>query len=418
MIKGDKRTMRAWSFYDWANSVYNLVITAAIFPVFYSKQCPDQVEYFGFTLEKFQLYSYVLAASFLTVVIISPILSGIADYTGRKKLFMQIFCYIGASACASFYFFDPNHLELSMLSPYFASVGFWGSSVFYNAYLPEIAEPKDHDKLSARGYILGYIGSSLLLIVCLVLILGGGPEYTRYSFLMVAAWWIGFSQITFFRLPKSSLETSAPRNKILAHGFQELASVAKDIAKSKRLWRYLLAFFFFNMGVQTIMQMAPGYGKEEVGIPDHALIVSILLMQFLGALGAFIMSQVSKRIGNIRTLLITVLLWITICIVAYYTYTETMFYFLAAGVGFIMGGIQSQARSTYSKFLPERDEHSSYFSFYDVLEKIGLTISLFAFGTLNGIFGEMRTPVLMLVGIFIVGFILLLFVPTKQKSST
>ena len=409
--------MNAWAFYDWANSVYNLVITAAVFPAFYDSLCPDKVHYFGHTFEKFELYSYVMAASFITIVFISPILSGIADYTGNKKRFMQFFCYLGVVSCASLFFFDPNHLEVSLLSPYFASIGFWSSFVFYNAYLPEIAEPDDHDRLSAKGYILGYIGSSILLIISLGIILGIGAEYTRYSFLLVGLWWGGFSQITFRRLPNNVFEKKVSNKNILSKGFHELVIVGKDIVRSKLLWMYLLAFFFFNMGVQTIMQIASAFGKDEVKIPTESLIISILIIQFLGAFGAFVMSRVSKVIGNIYTLLITVVLWIIICILAYYTYSEQMFYGLAAAVGFIMGGIQSQARSTYSKFLPETQDHASYFSFYDVLEKLGLAIGMFSFGYLIGLFGEMRTPILLLIAIFVAGFITLLLVPKKRAKA-
>ena len=404
--KGDKKIINAWAFYDWANSVYNLVITAAIFPTFYAAQCPDEVSFFGSYFDKFEIYSYVSAASFLTIALFSPILSGIADASGNKKKFMQFFCYLGAASCISLFWFDPNHLELGMLSIYLASIGFWSSFIFYNAYLPEIAEPEEHDRISAKGFILGYIGSSILLILCLAIIMGIDKSYTNYSFLLVGVWWAGFSQYTFKHLPNNVFNKKIDKGtSIFKRGFQEIRSVAKQIIKIRSIWVYLLAFFFFNMGVQTIMQIASAFGSDEVKVPVEALIISILIIQFLGALGAYVMSRVSKRIGNINTLLITVFLWIVICIVAYYTYTQTMFYVLAAGVGFIMGGIQSQARSTYAKRLPDTHDHASFFSFYDVLEKIGLSIGMFGFGFLIGVFGNMRVPILMLIAIFVLAFV-------------
>jgi len=415
--KGDKKIVKAWVFYDWANSVYNLVITAAIFPIYYTTLAENTggiVRFLGRDFPSESFYNYVLALSFLVVSFSSPLLSGIADYSGNKKRFLQFFCYLGAISCIGIFFFDINHIGLSMIPVFFASIGFWSSLVFYNAYLPEIAEPKDHDKISARGFSMGYIGSSILLIICLTIIMAIDPSYTKYSFLLVGIWWIGFSQVTFRKLPNNVYGRTAGGNPF-TKGYQELSKVWDELKENKLLKRFLLAFFVFNMGVQTIMINASIYGSKEVGVDSQGLIIAILLIQFVGALGSHLMSFISSKIGNIYTLFIIVFMWVIICVVAYYTYTNVVFYVLAAFVGLVMGGIQALSRSTYAKLLPETKDHASYFSFYDVLEKLGLTIGLFLFGFISEFTGSMRNSILMLVTLFIIGLFLLWLNPLKGE---
>ena len=436
MQKGDKKIIRGWVFYDWANSVYNLVISSAIFPIFYDnittqhfldtngyETLPEgvavTVEFFGFHLSSSVLISWVLSASFLMVSILSPMLSGVADFSGNKKRFMQFFCYLGALSCISLYWFDPGHLELGMLSIFLASIGFWNSLVFYNAYLPEIAEPKDHDRISARGFSMGYFGSMILLVCCLSIIMFIGKEYTPVCFILVGLWWIGFSQITYRVIPNNVYKRKK-ESGVVWKGFRELRKVFKEFMQIKQLKRYLYAFFFFNTGVQTVMLMAVIFAKKEIswseGGGDIGLIIAILLIQILGAVGAFIMSRLSGIIGNINTLIISVCIWIIVCAAAFVVTTPFEFYFLAASVGLVMGGVQSMARSTYSKFLPETQDHASYFSFYDVTEKIGIVVGTFSFGFLEANMGSIRYSIISIAAFFVIGLILLFFVPKKMPE--
>ncbi len=423
--KGDKRLINAWTFYDWANSSYPLVITTAIFPIFYEKVTSttdasgkvinDVVNLFGIEFINTELYSYVVAISFIIVSLSSPILSGIADYSGSKKRFMQFFCFLGSLSCVSLFFFSKENLGFGMLSILLASVGFWGSLVFYNAYLPEIAEPQDHDKVSAKGFGMGYFGSSILLIINLILIKGFGMP-AKYSFISVAVWWIGFAQITFARLPNST-NTNTAEGSIIFKGFRELRKVWSELKHIKQLKRYLMAFFIYSMGVQTVMLMAVLFAKKEiVGLEDSNLIVSVLLIQFVGILGSFLFSRISNKIGNIKALGISLFIWIGICIGTYaFVYTPNGFYVVACAVGLVMGGVQSLSRSTYSKLLPETEDHASYFSFFDVCEKIGIVIGMFSFGAIEGITGGMRNSILALIVFFILGFLILLTIP-KSKN--
>jgi len=451
--KGDRKLINAWTFYDWANSSYPLVITGAIFPIFYVNvtstkdenvnTISDIVSLFGRHYKNTELYDYVVALSFIIVSLSSPILSGIADYSGSKKRFMQFFCYLGSFSCASLYFFSKENLGLGLISILLASVGFWGSIVFYNAYLPEIAEPADHDSVSAKGFANGYLGSALLLIINLLLIMNfewfgfaSKLEATRFSFLTVGIWWAGFAQITFAKLPNSSGKHSSGGN-IITKGFKELLKVWNELKQIKQLKRFLISFFMYSMGVQTVMLMAVMFAKKEIKdivevsesvngviiksvkeipIQDSALIISILLIQFLGIAGAYLFSSLSRKIGNIKALGFSLFIWIAICIGAYkFVYTSNSFYMMACVVGLVMGGIQSLSRSTYSKLLPETQDHASYFSFFDVCEKIGIVIGMLSFGFIEGITGGMRNSILALITFFVIGFIILLTIP-KTKN--
>ena len=436
IVKGDKKIIRGWVTYDWANSVYNLVVSSAIFPLFYEASTravyaksigvsPDKVDpgkvtvdFFGYQVSPSVIYSLVLSLGFLCVSFLSPLLSGIADYTGSKKKFMKFFCYLGSLSCASLYFFDPNQIELGMLSIFFGTIGFWNSLVFYNAFLPEIAEPKDHDRVSASGFIAGYIGATLLLVICLALIMGIDNSYTKVSFLLVAVWWIGFAQITYRVLP-NNVYGKKPEKDYIWKGFRELKKVFLEFRQTVRLKRFLLSFFFFNTGVQTVMLMATVFASKEIEWPQNSnksgLIIAILLIQLVGALGAKITSIIARKTGNINALIGSVSIWIIICVFAFFIRTPNEFYTLAAFVGLVMGGVQAIARSTYSKYLPETTDHASYFSFYDVAEKIGMVIGTAFFALMEFLFDDIRFSIISVGMFFVFGLILLFFVPKEER---
>lgn len=432
IIKDDKKIIRAWTFYDWANSVFPLVITSAIFPNYYEyitshdadkNFIGDVVNIFGFEIHNTTIYSYVYSLALFIVVLIVPILSGVADYLGNKKRFLQFFCYLGSLSCMGLFFFKREHLELSFVPFIFATIGFWGSLVYYNSYLPEIASPENQDKVSARGFAMGYFGSSLLLIVCLITIMVlKWPA--KYSFLLVGVWWIGFAQFTFSKLPNIvGGHKSGEKNNIFSKGFSELKVVILQALRQKKLKRFLYAYFFYNMGVQTVMVMAVLFARKEITWPDEqtktsSLIISILLIQFLGIAGSFVFSWLAKKSDSIKALSVAILIWIFICAFTYFVVTLPIhFYIVAALVGFVMGGIQALSRSTYSKLLPETDDHASYFSFYDVMEKMGMILGTMSFGIIAEATGGMRNSVLALIAFFIIGFVLLMLVPKNNKET-
>lgn len=433
--KDNSKIIRAWTFYDWANSVFPLVITSAIFPNFYDAVTSTKneageiishtVTFWGFEFENQNIYSFIYAFALFIVVLISPILSGIADYLGNKKRFLQFFCYLGSISCMCLFFFNKQNLGLSFIPFITATVGYWGSIVFYNSYLPEIASEENQDRVSAKGFALGYFGSSLLLMICLGIIMGIGKEYTRFSFLLVGIWWIAFAQITFFRLPNLNHQqhngNSNSNEGLLYKGFKELRNVYFQIKGMPILKRFLTGYFFYNMGVQTVMVVAVLFARNEIVWADEkakttSLIVSILIIQFVGIVGSFVFSKLSDSIGNVRALMIAIFIWIFICGFTYFVVkTPVQFYIVAFLVGFVMGGIQALSRSTYSKFLPETEDNTSFFSFYDVMEKLGMILGTVSFGVISQIMGGMRTSVLSLILFFIIGFIWL--IPMARKKN-
>lgn len=433
--KGDKKLLNAWAFYDWANSVYSLVIASAVFPIFYGaltlikddsgNKISDTVTFLGFDFNNDTLISYVTASAFLVVSILSPLLSGVADYVGNKKIFMKFFCYLGAISCIGLFWFNMETLWFGLLCYFLALIGFWASLVFYNSYLPDIAFPEQQDRISAKGYSLGYIGSVILLLVCLAMILmydTFGFESqdfpTRLSFVLTGIWWIGFSQYTYYYLPKGNKKEKFTRD-LLWNGFKELRKIWKSLTHNKPLKRFLAAFFVYSMAVQTIMLVATYFGIEELdwGTSDATtgLIISILLIQLVAVLGAFLTSRASGKFGNINTLLVLNIIWVGICIYAYTVTTPQQFYATAAVVGLVMGGIQSLSRSTYSKLIPENAvDTASYFSFYDVSEKIGIVIGMLSYGYVAQVTGSIRYAILFFILFFVVGALLLLRVPQKK----
>ena len=425
MQTASKKIINGWAMYDWANSVYNLVITTTFFPAYYAavtslKNFPTGITFLGRTFVNTELKDYVLAFGFLVIAILSPILSSIADYKGNKKNFMRFFCYLGAASCALLFFFDKSNVTFGLLCFMFAGIGFYGSQVFYNSYLPEIAAEKDMDRISAKGYTMGYIGSVLMQLVgfALVMTMEDKGLALTITFLLVGIWWVSFAQITFKRLPMSPKSERKSKNHVLANGFHELKIVWQQVVKMPVLKRYLSAFFFYSMGVQTVMLVAIDFGIKELKLADDKLIITAVIIQLVAIVGAVAMSKLSAKYGNVNVLIFTVLLWIGVCIAGYFITTEMHFYILASLVGLVMGGIQSLSRSTYSKLMPDTKDTASFFSFYDVTEKLAIVIGLFSFGLIEGLTGNMRNSLLALIIFFALGLLLLLATAAAQKNKT
>lgn len=430
--KNDPKTINAWCMYDWANSVYSLTITTAVFPMYYYAVTGGKDAWVSFFTEMSNtvLYSFTLSAAFLLVSFMNPFLSGIADYGGMKKGFMKFFCYLGALSCCALYFFDESTLWIGVLGFGLAGVGYAGSLVFYNSYLPEIASEDKMDKVSAKGYALGYVGSIILLVINLAMILGNETlgitkgEASKISFLMVGLWWIGFAQITFRKLPANVYEKKE-RVNLFTKGYSELKKVWNVAKTNPSLKKYLVAFLFFSMGVQTVMYIATIFGEDVVfsDLPQAdrtpRLIGLVLILQIIAIPGAYFFSWLSKKKGNIFSLASSLLIWVFVCISAYFMAEgmHVFYYLLGIFVGFVMGGVQSMARSTYAKLIPEDTEnHASYFSFYETLEKFSVATGTFVFGFVNAITGTMNASALSLSVFFIVGLVLLLKIPKVKPQ--
>ncbi len=422
--KNDKKTISAWAMFDWANSAYNLVITSTIFPAYYvaiteNPANGDRVNFFGHSFVNTALSNYALAAAYLVIVLMLPILTSIADYRGSKKVFMQFFTFMGALACCSLFFFKAATLEFGIICSALAAIGYSGGFVFYNSYLPEIATPDHQDAVSAKGFSYGYIGSVVLQIICFVFVLSPGTFGitdasfpARLSFLLVGVWWIGFAQIPFNRLPNGTAKAVNTQVSILRGGFIELGKVWQQVKGMPLLKRYLPAFFFYSMGVQT------GFGAKVLHLPTESLITIILIIQLVAIAGANLMSKLSATYGNVRVLVFVVLIWIAVCFAAYFVTNATQFYAIAAVVGLVMGGVQSLSRSTYSKFLPQNvTDTASFFSFYDVTEKLAIVAGMFSFAFIEDITGNMRNSIMALGVFFVIGLLMLINLRRAERAA-
>jgi UMF1 family MFS transporter len=427
-LLNNPKTVRAWYMYDWANSVYSLVITSTIFPVYYKAVTTtngnDMVDFLGFRLQNSNLYSYALSFSFLIVAVIIPLLSGVADYTGNKKAFMKLFVWMGALSCMGLYFFtDIDLLWLGILCSITASIGYSSSLVFYDAFLPEIVTHDRYDATSARGYSMGYYGSVIMMVICLVVIMNFGSfgfsneaHATRFCFLLVGAWWIGFASITFKALPANPFNRK-PSGNIWTKGYLELRNVWATLSDQPDLKRFLTAYFFYNMGVQTVMYLSVLFGKDVLRLEDNVLIVTFLIIQLVGSVGAFAFARLSSAKGNKFSLLTMIIIWIGICVAAYFITTEYEFYLIAVIVGLVMGGIQSLSRATYSKLIPTNSiQHASYFSFYDVTFNLSIVLGTFSYGLINQLTKSMRYSALGLAVYFVIGMIFLISIKSKSIS--
>ena len=424
--KNQSQLIKAWVSYDWANSVHSLVIASAIFPVYYTAMTKDSdgnpIKFLGLLPES--AFNFSLAIAFFLVIILSPVLSSIADLIGNKIKFLKFFCYLGSISCLGMFFFTSSELTwLGLLLNITGSIGFWGSLVFYNAYLPEIVTEDKMDAVSAKGYMFGYIGSVVLLSICLALIMFSPEEYTslltRISFLLTGLWWMGFGQIALRKLPNNVLQREVPK-EIFKNSFKGLSHTFKELNSFKNIRVFLAGFFFYSLAMQTIFLMAAMFGSSEIGMGESELIMTILLIQLEAILGAWLFSYLSGKIGNKITLLIGVFIWVITCIIGYliqpdHPDVKIHFYGMAALVGLVMGGLQALSRSTYAKLLPETEDTTTYFSFYDIFEKFALFLGLMIYGLLIEYSGGMKMSALAMGLSFAISFVILLFYKMEKK---
>ena len=432
--KGSKKLINAWAFYDWANSVYSLVISSAIFPIYFAALFSETntIRFFDYDVKNTAMVSFITSLAFVIVAFISPLLSGISDFIGNKKLFMKFFVYLGSISCIGLYWFELDTIYWGLFFYFLALIGFWSSLVFYNSYLPDIAHPEQQDRASARGFSMGYIGSVLLLLLNLTMVMqptlfgitGTAEEAAmkamKYSFVSVGIWWAIFSQYSFFYLPKGNSQGKVTKD-VFWNGFKELKGVWKQLGKQQQLKQFLPAFFMYSTALQTVILVATYFGEEEIawastGEKTIGLIVSILLIQIVGIFGAILTARASERFGDIPTLIVVNIIWAALCVYAFFVQTPLDFYIAAGFVGMVMGGIQSLSRSTYSKMLPKTEDTTSFFSFYDVTEKIGIIIGMFLFGFIDQLTGSMRNSILFFLVFFVAGAILLSRIPKTQHQ--
>ncbi|MFK7952265.1 MAG: MFS transporter [Ekhidna sp.] len=425
----DKKKIHAWCMYDWANSVYSLTITSAIFPIYYqsvavNENGGDRIDFFGFEIVNSVLYSWALSASFLLVALMLPLLSGIADYAGKKKFFLKIFMSLGSISCLGLFFFTGENVEWGIICCVLASVGYSGSLVFYDAFLNEIVTEDRRDMVSARGYSYGYVAGVILLIINLAVIempetfgVANAGIASRIAFLTVGVWWMGFSLYALSKFPEED-NTRKNDGEVLSSGYKELRKVWMQLKEMNAMRKFLWAFFFYNMGVQTVMYLAATFGSKELKMETGSLIMTILMIQFVAIGGSYLFAFLSKKLGNVTSLMSMTVIWIGVCIGAYFVNAEPQFFVLASVVGLVMGGIQSLSRATYSKLMPqETKDTASFFSFYDVTYNLSIVIGTFVYGYVEQVTGSMRNSTIALALFFVIGMIFLSQVKMKNETA-
>ncbi len=423
--KNNPRTINGWAFFDWANSAYALVITVAIFPGYFLELTSDSVNVLGFRMSDSTLYAWSIALAYMVIAILSPILSGIADYGGQKKAFLRFFTTLGALACISLLFFTgmPT-LWVGVLGFILATIGFAGGIVFYNSFLPLIATEDRYDDVSAKGFSYGFIGSVILLLINLLVIMKyqwfGFPDGLRAvptAFVMVGLWWIGFAQIPLRRLPEDRVEKQ-PNANLIRKGYDELLKAWHSLKQDRNTVAFLISFFCYNAGVQAVLFLASTFAEKELHFSSAGLILLVLILQIVAIGGAWASAKLSGKKGNKFSLMIMLFIWTVVCIVGYFVQTGLDFYLLASAVGLVMGGIQSLSRATYAKFLPENTpDTASYFSFYDVMDKVSTVAGTFVFGFVEQLTGGMRNSVLALAVFFVVSVVVLATVTVRRMKS-
>lgn len=409
-----KRVLNGWAMFDWANSAFALVITVAIFPEYFNSMVDDELNILGFTLKDTAFFAYLVSLSYLLIALFSPYLSGIADAGGKRLSFLKLFTTIGAISCLCLFFFTGmSTLWVGASCFVLSMIGFAGGLVFYNSFLPVIATEDRYDRISARGYALGFLGSVILLVFNLLMIQkpdwfglpAEGTLAVQITFITVGLWWLGFAQIPFNRLPADEKQDAVDMSTLRKRGWQEIRKAAKEVSKRVSMKRFLSGFFFLSAGVQTILYLASTFAAVELGFETAELIQVILLLQILGIAGAYGFSFLSEQYGNKITIIIILFIWLTICLSGYFVQTKGPFYFIAGAVGFLMGGTQSLCRSTYAKLIPDIRESTSYYSFYDVLEKTAIVLGTLCFGILDNVTGSMRLSLLLMAVFFMTSLV-------------
>ncbi|HEV8255183.1 MAG TPA: MFS transporter [Vicinamibacteria bacterium] len=407
--------LRAWAMYDWANSAFWATVVQ-IFPVYYINVAAADLPRAAASAR----YAAATTIAMAIVALVSPALGAIADYAAMKKRMLGIFLAIGVTATALMFFIYRGDWQLASVLFIFGNIGVAGSIVFYDSLLPHVAREDEVDRVSTAGYALGYLGSGLLMAVNLLSIqkpaLFGLPDKgtaTRVAFLSVAVWWLVFSIPLFRRVaePPRALERGEAGRNLVAIGFTRIGHTLRELRGYRQAFLLLVAFLIYNDGIGTIIRMAAPYGAE-MGLPDGALIGSLLLVQFIGIPFAFLFGMVAGRIGAKRALFIALAVYVAITIAAYFMRTIGHFFILCVLVGMVMGGAQALSRSLFSTMIP-RHKSSEFFGFFGVFEKFAGIFGPGLFAVIITATGSSRSAILSLIPFFVVGAGLLALVDVE-----
>lgn len=413
-----RKEIVSWAMYDWANSAFATTIMAAVLPVFYYDVAAKNLD--RTTASAF--YGYSQSIAMVCVAILAPILGALADYSNSKMKFLRFFAYMGMIASVLLAFVGEGDYLLASFLLIIGTIGFSGSNVFYDAFLPEIAPEEDIDRISTRGYAFGYIGGGLLLVINLAMIMKPGLFFlpntliaTQLSFASVGVWWFLFSIPMFRNVKERKLETRKISGSYIGIGFKRLKETFKEINQFKNLLVFLIAFWLYNDGISTIIKMATIYGRD-IGIGSTDLIAALLITQFVGIPFAFLFGWIAKKINPKRALYIALWTYVIIIIFGYFMQTALHFYLLAITVGFVQGGSQALSRSIFGSMVP-KNRHAEFFGFYGISAKFSAIFGPFVFALVGQLTGSSRLGIVSLLIFFLVGMLLLKRVDIDQGKA-
>jgi UMF1 family MFS transporter len=400
------RTVRAWCLYDWANSAFAATVMAALYPPFFRSLAVAG----GLSESRATAaWGYTASIALAIVAVSAPVLGAIADHTGTRKRFLGTFAVVGVAATASFTFNGDDTWLLAAGLYILANIGFAGGNVFYESLLPSVASPVELDRVSARGYALGYLGGGILLVVNALWVvqprLFGMPDAgtaVRAAFLSVAVWWALFSMPLFRRVPEPPADPrpGAPTNPVAA-GFGRLAVTFREIRRYRHLLVFLVAFWIYNDGISTIIKMATAYGDEiGIGVPD--MIAALAITQFVGFPFALLFGRLGERIGTKSAILLALAIYAVICVGGFFMTTPLHFYLLATAVGTVQGGSQALSRSLFAAMVP-RHKTAEFFGFFGASGKFAGIFGPLLFAVISQLTGESRLSIVALIVFFLVG---------------
>ena len=409
----ERRRQYAWACYDWANSTFATTVVAGFFPIFFANYWASGLDSGTRTF----WLGVASSVSSLAVVILAPVLGSIADRGGLKKRFLAVFTALGVLSTAASYWTAKGEWVIATVLFTLGSIGFQAGTSFYDSLIVNVARDDEMDHVSSLGYGLGYLGGGLLFALNVAMALK--PEFfglpdaataTQLSFLMVAVWWAVFSIPLFRAVPEQP--ASAPIGAEVRDGLRQLAQTIRDLIRLKPVWTFLLAYWLYIDGVDTIVRMAVDYGLT-LGFPSSSLIVALLMVQFIGFPAAIGFGYVARWLGTRRALYLTLSVYIGVTAWAYLLQTVTQFYVMAAAIGLVQGGVQALSRSYYARLIPP-EKSGEFFGFYNMLGKFAAVLGPIAVGVTKLVTGDARLSILVLVLFFIGGMLLLARVPEPR----
>jgi UMF1 family MFS transporter len=409
-----RRDLRAWAMYDWANSAFQTTIIAAIFPIYFQKVAAAGMPGALATSR----FAWATTLAILIVAIIAPVLGAIADYAAAKKRLLGVFLAIGAAATGAMYFITRGDWMLALVLFVVANVGVAGSIVFYESLLPHLVGVDELDRVSTAGYALGYLGGGVLLAINVLMMsrpawffLPSREIAIRASLASVAVWWVVFSIPLFRDVPEPPRRLEAgerPRGNALVPAVRRLIETLRELRRYRQAFMLLLAFLLYNDGIQTIIRMATTYGTE-IGIDENAMILALLITQFIGVPFGFLFGMFADRIGAKRAVFVGLAVYTLITILGYFMKTSTHFYALAIMVGMVQGGTQALSRSLFASMIPKH-KSSEFFAFFGVFERYAGILGPAVFAWVVAHSGTGRNAILSVLAFFIVGGALLTLV--------